>query len=39
MYKENKTCKECANFETCAMWNYSYDACPEFKDGGEEDGN
>ena len=32
---ENKTCKECAEFERCKMWNYSYDPCPEFKDGGK----
>ena len=36
---ENKTCKECAEFERCKMWNYSYDTCPEFKDGGEDNGN
>lgn len=32
MQTENKTCKDCANFERCEMWNYSYDPCPEFKD-------
>ncbi len=37
MAVENKTCKECAYFERCEMWNYSYDPCPEFKEGGEED--
>ena len=34
---ENKTCKDCADFERCAMWNYSFDPCPEFKDGRKDD--
>lgn len=33
MATENKTCKECADFERCKIWNYSYDPCPWFKDG------
>mgnify|MGYP003292002756 CR=1 FL=1 len=34
----NKTCKDCAEFERCKMWNYSYDPCPEFKDGEKDNG-
>lgn len=33
METDAKTCKECADFEQCKMWNYSYDPCPEFIDG------
>ena len=37
METDAKTCKECADFERCKMWNYYYDPCPLFKDGGEDD--
>ena len=37
MSTEKKTCKHCANFNQCEMWNYSFDTCPLFKDGGKAD--
>ena len=39
METDAKTCKECADFERCEMWNYSFDPCPEFEDGGKENGS
>lgn len=31
MVTENKTCKDCEDFEKCPMWLYSYDPCPLFR--------